>query len=799
MKQYKLITAVLILFLALSELQAQVSNTVSNVKISQAIEGKPVKFSVSLYPVPGISEVVLAYKPYDESIFEYFDMELLGDSAIYTLSGDYVRTPLFSYYLSIEFETGVVETYPLGIPETAVPLEVTVRAPSVKDSEIIVLSPAPGEKVAINDMFISVSMIKASEDVDIGATKLYLGDVDITQYALFAGDLILFYAENFPDAVSLGDKSLKVEVFNKNGEPYHTVNSDFTVLTSTELAEAQKQFITNGSIEAESRNQSYNDQSTWFNNLSVNLKNTYDDLRLNAKVYVTSEEKADRQPRNRFRGEVQYQDWLSAEFGDTYPKLPTYILNGKRVRGVSGFINLGFFNIEATYGQVRRSIEGTIIEKYNRLNAPLASNVIAIDSARYGDPFAAVNFGTYDRQLFALRPSFGAGEIFQWGFTYLHGKDDPNSIDFGSRPRENVVLGTDMKLNLDERRIQLRTQASVSLINDDISSGDITDEQIDSLFSGDGSSSFGSDKDQFVTLKDIASTFITVNQYIGPLNPEELSSLAAEAELQLNYFNNRIRGSYIYRGNQYESFGQDFMVTDRKGINISDRIRMIDNQVFFTVSYESLEDNLQNTLLSTTKYDNLNTSVSYFPRIDFPAITLSYKNRTRQNDIAPTDTVNNIFMIDDVTSTILAKLSYDFIAGVKHNTNFSISNIGFEDESISDLDQTFVTASLNVSSFWNRDLNSTVGFTSYSSTAGDQDYSYFLLSLGASYRLLDDKLNLNLNINPSFGDFKRNGFDFTAQYALMQNLSAIFQLRYYSMPDLNTTNSVAGLRLRYTL
>jgi len=77
--------------------------------------------------------------------------------------------------------------------------------------------------------------------------------------------------------------------------------------------------------------------------------------------------------------------------------------------------------------------------------------------------------------MFAVHPYFGKGENFQFGLTYLHSADDSKSIDFGARPAENLVLGTDMLIGIDDQHILLTGQAAVSLSNTDISGGNLSD------------------------------------------------------------------------------------------------------------------------------------------------------------------------------------------------------------------------------------------------------------------------------------------------------------------------------------
>ncbi|MBU2494476.1 MAG: hypothetical protein KJ571_17770 [Bacteroidetes bacterium] len=793
----KTVFIALILFsFATLELKAQISGTVSSVKIGDAKEGSDLLVVVDLYSSSSVSNITIAYQTYSQSEFKIRDMELQGTSASYNIPAEDIKLPYLTYYFIISFSDGTQETYPLGIPGEAEPLQLTVTAPSPKDKEVIILSPAKGELVDVADFFISISLIKAGDDVDVRATKIYLNDKDISDMALFAGDLILFYSDNFPGEIDKGYKSLKVDTYDKNGNLYHSVSSDFQSADANYIRDVASQFKSNLLLEGESRNEQFNDESTWYNNISADYNGSYDDWKFKGYAYLTSEEKSYLQPQNRFSASVE-NNWFNLRVGDSYPRYPELIMDGKRLRGFSGSINLGFFNIQTSYGEVVRNVEGSLIQTYKEDEVPLGSNIIAIDQAKYGNPYGEVNLGTFSRNLLAIRPSFGSGENFQFGLTYLHAKDDNSSVEFGARPEENLVIGTDLKVALDDQNILLTGQAAVSIYNTDISTGTLSDSEIDSVFGSD--SYFDADTEQIKDIKNIIGKFITVNQFLGPLNPQEFSSLAGEAAIQLSYFYNNFKASYVYRGNDYKSFGQDFIRKDVKGINISDRVRLIDNKLFITLGYERLTDNLQETKIATTTYQKLNSTVSIFPRSNFPNITLGYTRYQNENGISKTDTVNNIYQIDDATNRFLIRLSHDLeIKGISNNLSLSLSTSSREDNSLSNNDANYTSTNLSVNSYWQKNLSSFVSLVSYSSEIAKVEYNYTSISLGARYRMLDNKLELSGSISPSFGDFKRQSVDFVAQYQVMQNFSLVFQFRLYRIPD-QSTNSITGLSTRITL
>jgi len=778
-----------------------ISNTLTNIKVENAKENSPLYISAELLQPSLINSIKVAYRNFDESQFKVKEMEIIGNTASLKIPASEVRLPMLIYYFVISLNNGTIETYPTGIPQQATPIEVTIYSQSEKEKEIIILSPAEEEILSIDDFFVSVSLMKVSDDVDKSLTKIYLNNLDITSKSIISGDVIVFNPNNFPEIISYGNQNLIVSIFNKDGSLYSKVERNFSVAKNYREVQNIEGINWSADFQAESRNESFGSLSTMYNNFTANLTSTYYDWTMKGYGYITSEENIKSQPRNRYSVGI-YSDWLYLKAGDNYPVFPELIMNGKRVRGFNGGIAFGFLNIDAAYGEINRGVNGKLLNFYSADNKPFQSNIIAVDSSKYGFPFAEAEFGTFNRNVFAVRPSFGKGENFQLGLTYLHSKDDLKSIKFGSKPEENVVIGTDLKLAFDDQRILFRGQSAFSLFNKDITDGTLSDSEIDSLFGGEGST-LNIDPGSIKDVKKVMGKFITVNENIGPLNPQELSSLGAEAEMQLNYFDNQLRTSYIYRGNDYTSFGQDYLRKDVAGINISDRFRMIDNKVFLTFGFENLNDNLQKTKLSTTNYRTINSSVSFFTRSDFPDITFGYTRFNNENDIKNSDSIH---YVNNATNKFNVRLSYNFLWSVKHSTSLNVFTSARDDKSIRNMDANYFSSNWSLSSYWSSDLTSYFNFIYYSSNLQQavdsittkNIYNYFTLSFGGKYRILENNLEVSATFSPSFGDFKRQAFDLIAQYFFSQQLRATFQARVYRLPD-QATNSIFGLTLNYSI
>jgi len=224
---------------------------------------------------------------------------------------------------------------------------------------------------------------------------------------------------------------------------------------------------------------------------------------------------------------------------------------------------------------------------------------------------------------------------------------------------------------------------------------------------------------------------------------------------------------------------------------------MFDNKVFLSLGYENLKDNLQKTKIATTTYQTLSASLSIFPRADFPNITLGYNSYDNSNGIGIRDTANNEYMVDDITNRFSITASYDIVTGVRHSTSFSFSTINREDNTLLNADTKFNSGTLGVTSYWTTDLSSLFQIIYSSSEISTVPYDYFTLVAGAKYRMLENKLLLTATISPSFGDFKRQAFEFLADYNVLANFYLTFQARIFRFPG-KSTNSIIGLTTRYT-
>ena len=108
------------------------------------------------------------------------------------------------------------------------------------------------------------------------------------------------------------------------------------------------------------------------------------------------------------------------------------------------------------------------------------------------------------------------------------------------------------------------------------------------------------------------------------------------------------------------------------------------------------------------------------------------------------------------------------------------------------MDASFGNGSFSVTSYWSSRLSSLFGIVFNNSELLGKQNSYTTLTLGGKYKLLENKLQLTAVFSPSFGDFKRQTFELSADYNVLANLNLLFQMRLFRVPDAST-NSIIGV------
>ncbi len=333
-----------LLFIAVffSAVYAQVSQYVIEVKVPTAVEKTPLSMSVELTQNTQIRRVILHYREFGKTEFKQTDMLLTGRTAAATIPARAVIPPYIEYYISMQLANNKRATFPSENPETN-PLKIQIKEIDEKDTEVRFLSPEPGETLAAEDLAVAVSLMFASDAVDKKRTRIYLDGADVTGEALISDDVLLYSPKNFNKPLYYGAHSIKIELRDTLGKMYYTKQEDFNLSTATALEEQKASLQYNGNAQAEFRNEKIDVTTTTYVRGDAHVGGTYKDLAFSGDVHITNEEKSYLQPQNRFLATLQAADYAKVQIGDAYPQFPSLLVSGKRVRGITGSVTLGFF------------------------------------------------------------------------------------------------------------------------------------------------------------------------------------------------------------------------------------------------------------------------------------------------------------------------------------------------------------------------------------------------------------------------------------------------------------------------
>jgi len=770
-----LISITLLLFVI--HIQGQISDRITNVNVGAAHPAEPLSIQIELIQPNLIERVEIAYRQFGERDFKRAEMIISGNNASIIIPAELTTTQILEYYFILYVHDQInPETFPIENPEQQ-PFKINIQPREEFSREIVILSPEPNDTLRPNDFLISFSLAKFDSSLDTKKTKIFLDQVDLSSTMITAGDLIVVKPESVYENLSAGEHIIHIELFDTAGGKINQYDWKFTI-SGTAIKKSTEKFkpwMYGSSIQLETRQENISNSTTPFNRATINAYGSYKDFSVRGNLYITNEEQDNRQPQNRYfiGGE---SPWLKIGYGDNYPSFPDFIMSGRRLRGLLVNLSLGKLNIDVATGKVTRKIEGIIFETFPKDSLYVQQSRYpgaSFDSLKDSNLWARLQYGTFDRKLFVIRTIFGKRDDSHIGFSYLRSGDDTNSIKYGKKPQENVVIGSDILIAIDKRNFDIFGQVGLSAINKDISGGSITDAEIDSMFNE-------SDRETVRKVRDYFSNIITVNENLVPLGAKHMPTLAYEGGAALNYFNNSFRFLYLRHGKSYESFGTSFFQTDIRGFNISDRQRLFGNQLMLSGGFEKLQDNTDSTKAATTTSQTLNLGVSYFPRFNFPNITIGYLSASNQNGLDE----QKSFAVNDRTNRVILQFGKDFKWHIRHNASLSISTSTRDDKTERNFDTKNFNLALSATSSFNIPLQ-TMFSLSYNSSkfplmdSTTKTLTYTTIYLNAEYRMMEEKLRLNSAVNSTFGDNQRVLLNIGAQYYFLEYLSAQTQLSFY--------------------
>ncbi|MCF7824302.1 MAG: hypothetical protein K9N35_09050 [Candidatus Marinimicrobia bacterium] len=520
---------VLLLGLGLNTFAYQEQGEIIHIPPREAIEGNSLSFeAIYTGDLDQIQSVKILYRLAGQIGFLEENMTIRELKLSGELAGAVIGAPGIEYVIVANLKNGGLVAFPpsddpLSNPQY-VPVEEPVATQNIQNNsenfgEMVILTPEPGQIFPFGESMIAAVSLFTFENVDINSVRVFFDNVNVTAYSLVTTDLITYK----PDALSPGQHTIFIEVSNIYGVRLASTSWNFIV-----RSQAQQIFEMDvtGSLNLNFRQDLVNfsdtsvvsviagdtvsipiytaeTQSVFRSDFATNINFDWAKVKLFANL--TSKEDSTLQPQNRYGVKVR-TSWLKYSYGDETAMMNRLSLWGKRVRGHNIDMRFKWLNLHVVSGKTARAISGS---------AFFDSSSSTWNRTGY----------SFERGLFAIRPSFGTGKFAQVGFFYVHVRDSVNSVKTrpslwtgdhfseelfgstgsveipfgadqyilddslhtvryglsGSNPEDNVVVGSDIKLAFDDHRFVMEGSAAFSLYNNNILEGPLTRSRLDTF------------------------------------------------------------------------------------------------------------------------------------------------------------------------------------------------------------------------------------------------------------------------------------------------------------------------------
>ncbi|MDP6821659.1 MAG: hypothetical protein QGG04_09360, partial [Candidatus Marinimicrobia bacterium] len=474
------------------------------------------------------------------------------------------------------------------------------------------------------------------------------------------------------------------------------------------------------------------------------------------------------------------------------------------------------FNAHLVQGEINRAVQGASEKAYE----------YTIDTDDEGTKYLSLGRSgyTFKQNVLSGRLALGRGEKFQWGLNFMKARDDTTSVtqvlddativyspdatgyvagldsgtvytirDLGSivqfqdganwsgaGPKDNIVLGTDLGIYLDNKRILLEGELAFSLTNNNIWGGPLTLAAMDTLIDDSLDNKISSfDLSGLPDPADYTHILI-INSNLTPLIPIDINafgdsstvsiddavlsmpSLAYRGRAVVNYFGNYLAMEYSQVGPEFNSLANPYLVTNKREFSFSDKLKLLQNRLMITAGYKHQDDDILTTVENVESQNTLSLGVNALPGPGLPTVNFTYRSIDRDNGIDEivqlTDTTFSDNRENTHTDNLMLNVSHRFELLWSHSMNGTFVMVGKKDQ-FADRDETFVDPGISTRVFnitlstrYRVPLKTTINMNTNSSELsigpGERGKQDFLTgSLDAEYSFLDNKISARGGLN----------------------------------------------------
>jgi len=345
-----------------------------------------------------------------------------------TLSSELIVGEYINYYFVFKLSNGEIITMPAVDPNIN-PYSVKVvnvglsnktklDGPSTgfitSDHEII--APLNNQKLLKDDVIISLSYFKI-KDLSLENVRVYIDNIDKTSYASIRKNNLFM----IPEGLSFGKHEIRVELETEDGVKFSPIIWFFYIYDS----QISSDLLVSGKFWNNYLNNEIDDNVSSNNTSNLNVNISSDIISLESKFKKSTLESDYLQPYDRYYLKLNFSEMFNVEYGDFYPNIDDFILNGKRVRGIGLTFDTKWFQMSVINGDLERAIQGnpsnnsSIISDYYSCNSDECDYTFNISRNNYA----------FQKEVQGL--SFRLGKRIggiNLGLNLLKVKDNVNSV-----------------------------------------------------------------------------------------------------------------------------------------------------------------------------------------------------------------------------------------------------------------------------------------------------------------------------------------------------------------------------------
>ena len=675
---------------------------------------------------------------------------------------------------------------------------------TIAQSEVLIMSPE-SESVVNNESVLVAASLLGVQNISSGSVRLLLDGMDVTNQAYVDSDMI---------------SCLLNDVEPGNHEINLIVNGVLTRWSFTATAK-ESSMKYSGRIRSSSSMDQIDDQTLNINKMTLDFKGSaYDWLSMRTNLKVTSQENSLYQPRNIYGLQLGLKDILTLRLGDSNPRVSHFTMNGKRIRGMDLDFSFGWFNFRYLQGEINRAVQGDLSSAYS----------FDIDTDEFGEKYIALDRSgyTFTQNVSSARLSFGRGDIFQWGFNYMKARDDTSSVDpdlmdaqifyesdqtgsveglttgtiytinelgtrarvldgsewSGSGPKDNLVISSDIGMNLFSKRIRLDGEVAFSMTNNNIWGGPLSLAELDTLIDDSVDNKLSSfDLSEFPDPSDWEE-YLIINSNLSPLVPIDINAFGDSSSVELmdaifsmpslayrgraitNFYGNYFSIEYSQTGPEFNSLANPYLVKNKREWAISDKFKLFKNRLMLNFGYKHQDDDILTNVENVKTQNTLSFGFNALPGPGLPTLNFTYRSIDRNNGITELVELPDMTSTDNrektQTNNLMLNVNHRFDLVWNHSISGTFVSIEKEDKfserAVDFVDPSMSTSVINVSLItrYSVPLQTSFNITSNSSELstgpgqrGTQDF--LTANLSAEYPFLGKKILANGGFNYANG------------------------------------------------